>query len=215
MSAILGQLNRWRWVPAIPLLLLLPACQSSLNAPTLATSVNPPVAPDQTSTPRIELTSSPQPTSTLPTLTPTASPLPVHLVVPTRWASAASLAIDLRTSAGRGWLWQLSTDANPGDNITQSLADVALARGSVGVPVGQTPLALAVPFTSDWETISFAEAQRILEEGSPFIGVFDWNPAPPVRLPLLSSNKRLCQQHAYALKPPLCCSHWNLLSGWW
>jgi poly-gamma-glutamate capsule biosynthesis protein CapA/YwtB (metallophosphatase superfamily) len=176
--AIVGQPHGRRRAVAVLLLCLLPACQSGLNLPPLKILGKTPVMVESTTVYTPQVTATAQPTSTIPSITPTASPQPVNLAVPTRWTNEAARAIDKHEQAGTGWLWQLNTDVKPLDSLEQGLADVALVSEVEGVPAGQRPLALVVPFTSEWEDISIFEAQRILEEGSPFVAVVDWKDLP-------------------------------------
>ena len=58
-------------------------------------------------------------------------------------------------------------------------ADVWLAPDEKGLPVAQWPIALAVPFASDWRELTLEEAQRIMTEGSPFVAVMPWEALKP------------------------------------
>jgi poly-gamma-glutamate synthesis protein (capsule biosynthesis protein) len=57
-------------------------------------------------------------------------------------------------------------------------AQVALVVGTEGLFCGQRELALVVPFTSQWESITLAEAEHILTDGSPFVAMMDWADMP-------------------------------------
>jgi poly-gamma-glutamate capsule biosynthesis protein CapA/YwtB (metallophosphatase superfamily) len=178
MQAILDQSHRRCWVVAALLFCLLPACQSGLNVPSLTNLRKTPVVVESTAAFITQATPTVQPTATFAPIKPTASPQPIRLTVPTRWVDEAARAIDKRKQAETEWLWQLCTDAKPLDSVEQGLADIALVSEVEGVPVGRRPLALVVPFTSEWENISILEAQQILEQGSPFIAVVDWADLP-------------------------------------
>ncbi len=114
--------------------------------------------------------------SLTPTITITPSPEPVRMVVPGRWAGLTEQAIAATASPGR---WQLMVDDDPGHWLDRGTADLALVSSGEGVPAGERGLALAVPFTSEWEDVSLERAQEMLAEPSPFAAVLDWADMPP------------------------------------
>jgi hypothetical protein len=109
--------------------------------------------------------------SQTPTITITPKPEPVRMVVPERWAGMAEQAIAAIGSPGK---WQLTVDDDPGQRLDQGAADLALVAGGEGVPAGERVLALAVPFTSEWEDVPLEQAQEMIAEPSPFAAVLDW-----------------------------------------
>ncbi|HEY43423.1 MAG TPA: CapA family protein [Anaerolineae bacterium] len=122
---------------------------------------------------------SPSETSTLiPTVSISPTPQPVVLAVPARWADAALGALEIVNATDNPWLWQLNIQDDPTVEPLLGTAQVALVAGVEGIPCGQRPLALVVPFTSQWESVTLAEAQHILSDGSPFIAVMDWADMP-------------------------------------
>ncbi len=113
-----------------------------------------------------------------PTHTPSPSPSPVLLAVPERWMSTAAQAIEQLESQGTRWQWQLDTGGDAAKKVSQGFADLALVPSAEGIHAGTRRFALGVPFTSDWETITTAQAQEILTQGSPFVAVMDWAELP-------------------------------------
>jgi poly-gamma-glutamate synthesis protein (capsule biosynthesis protein) len=65
-----------------------------------------------------------------------------------------------------------------------SEADFALLLGDAGLPVTSRALALAVPWTSEWDQISLNDARTILEDGSPFVATMEWSQMDPTLKPL-------------------------------
>jgi poly-gamma-glutamate synthesis protein (capsule biosynthesis protein) len=93
------------------------------------------------------------------------------LVAPDNWVEAASSAIALLEASGTEWQWELQT----ADGGT---AHAVLKTGDDGMSAGQRPLALAVPFTTDWEAVSLAEAEDIVANGRPDLLVIDYADMP-------------------------------------
>ena len=157
------------------LALLLASCRAGTSELIQAPPVGIQVSPTAT------VAHTPRPSST-PTLIPTPfispTPQPVILAVPTRWADAALEALEEVTANDSPWLWQLDIHDGPVVELMLRSAQVALVAEVEGIPCGQRPLALVVPFTSQWESITLAEAQLILSDGSPFIAVMDWADMP-------------------------------------
>lgn len=157
------------------LVLLLTSCRTDVSefieAPLVETQVSPPTT----------MTHTPRPSGT-PTLIPTPfispTPQPVVLAVPVRWAEAALEALEEVNTHDSSWRWQLDVHDGPAVEPMLRSAQVALIAGAEGIFCGQRPLALVVPFTSQWESITLAEAQDILTDGSPFIAVMDWADMP-------------------------------------
>jgi poly-gamma-glutamate synthesis protein (capsule biosynthesis protein) len=157
------------------LVLLLTSCRTdvseSIQAPPGDT-----LAPPTTS---VADTPSPLGTATpipAPLISPT--PQPVVLAVPARWADYALEALEEVHAHGSSWQWQLDIHDDPDRELMLQSAQIALVAGSEGIISGQRPLALIVPFTSQWESITLAEAQQVLADGSPFIAVMDWADMP-------------------------------------
>jgi poly-gamma-glutamate capsule biosynthesis protein CapA/YwtB (metallophosphatase superfamily) len=124
---------------------------------------------------------SPSPSET-PTLIPTAfispTPQPVVLAVPAQWADAALEALEIVNARDTPWLWQLNIYEESSAEPMLRTAQITLVAGVEGIPSGHRPLALVVPFTSQWESITLEEAQHILSDGSPFIAMMDWADMP-------------------------------------
>lgn len=104
-----------------------------------------------------------------PTPPPTATRNPVQqftLVVPEVWQEVARTAVAAANAdaAQTGFAWTLADKEG-----------LRLQAGAEGLLVGQTPLALAVPFTLDWEEVSRAEAEHIQRAGHETVVVLPWH----------------------------------------
>jgi len=98
----------------------------------------------------------------------------VLLAVPNRWAGVTEQALaEIDSQSGR-WKWQLEVDDDPSSGLTQGKVNLALVPSDDGVSAGERTLALGVPFTSEWEGVTLAEAQELIAEESPFVAVLDW-----------------------------------------
>jgi poly-gamma-glutamate capsule biosynthesis protein CapA/YwtB (metallophosphatase superfamily) len=157
------------------LVLLLASCGSGTNEDFQAPLLN------TTNAHATATLHSPSPSET-PTLIPTVStsptPQPVVLAVPAQWADAALEALEEANTHDGPWLWQLDIHEDSTAELMLRTAQVALVTGAEGVPCGQRPLALVVPFNSQWESVTSEEAQHILSDGSPFIAAMDWADVP-------------------------------------
>jgi poly-gamma-glutamate capsule biosynthesis protein CapA/YwtB (metallophosphatase superfamily) len=119
--------------------------------------------------------------------TPTALPFTetLTLALAPRWLSAAenalaSLPVDYLPSA-----IQLLASEPTLALVQTSQVDLALIPDAEGILVAERTLALAVPWSSDWEGVTLDEARVIVGEGSPFVAVFEWPDLPPTFRPLL------------------------------
>jgi poly-gamma-glutamate capsule biosynthesis protein CapA/YwtB (metallophosphatase superfamily) len=130
----------------------------------------------------------PTPTAVLPTLTPTATvtatptptPLPVaRLVVLPVWETAVSRALN---QALPDWQWELLVDPNPLALLASGQAELALATETADFPLTnyphelayQEPIALTVPFLSDWTEVNRQQAHEILSNGHAMVEIMPW-----------------------------------------
>lgn len=126
-------------------------------SPTAETS--PPAAP--TETPFVEPTVSPSPSPE-----PSSTPLPpITLTVPDSWREQAASAIKQLNQTAVSRNWQL---------VENSQADVRLVNDPSGIIIRESALALAVPFTMDWESVSSERAQEIMSEGNESVRQVPW-----------------------------------------
>jgi poly-gamma-glutamate capsule biosynthesis protein CapA/YwtB (metallophosphatase superfamily) len=138
--------------------------------------------------------------------TPTLSPLPetLTLALAPRWVSAAE-----------AWLASLPVEHLPSEIqllvrepmlelIQTDQVDLALMPDAEGIPITERTLVLAVPWSSEWEGVTLDDAQRIVDEGSPFVAVFEWPELPPTLRPLLINGLHPTNQ-TYPLR-----LHWSL-----
>lgn len=137
----------------------------TLPAPTLAATALPlptavllPPTPSPTAIP----------TAVPPTSTPTSSP--ILIAVPPEWETAVRHALS-QSAAGR---WQLTAVDDPAAQIT-------LQTNGDGALLWQRPLALAVPFTTDWEAVTPAQAQEIMANGHPLVTILPWTDLSPTQ----------------------------------
>ena len=132
-----------------------------------AAAIAPPTASIE-ATPIITATASPSPTPSAtftPTPTVTPSPTPAPTPAPRRVAIPPSAPPVTLTSP-----WVAASVAEGEVRVGDS-AEFALIPTSGGLPVAQRPLVLAVPFTTQWENVTWARAQTILAEGDPRVTV--------------------------------------------
>jgi poly-gamma-glutamate capsule biosynthesis protein CapA/YwtB (metallophosphatase superfamily) len=141
---------------------LLPAPNPSPTQPITAT-VMAPIMSAQTAVP----TDTPALTPT-----PTSTPVPqISLAVPEQWQKRAELAVELLNQERGGADWQIVS--------SEMTADIVLVSETGHLLLGQEPIALAVPFTTDWEGTTSENAQAILSQGHELVTVMPWRELPP------------------------------------
>jgi poly-gamma-glutamate synthesis protein (capsule biosynthesis protein) len=94
----------------------------------------------------------------------------ITLFVPDSWKEQAASAIDQLNAPAVWRTWRLVDD---------NQADVRLVNEAGGVIVGETAVALTVPFTLDWESVSNDRANEILNEGHELVSVIPWHQMRP------------------------------------
>lgn len=162
-----------RWL-ALLLVVLLAACGGATDEGVTAVPSPQPAALATLAPSPVPPTFTPVPLPT-PTATAVPSPTPrpsVALFVPNEWQDAAQRAVDTLNSAGDGWQWSLTDDVQ---------AAVRLVNGSEGTVVHQEPLALTVPFTTEWEATDGETANDIVANGHPLVEVRPWRGMPPTQ----------------------------------
>ena len=165
-------------------------------SPVIATAALPAVVP-ATNTPLV-------PTATLvPTLEPTATPRLMVLVyypseMPLPWQEAVGVVIGRLQATDLTWDWQLTADPNA--------AQISLQPGGEGIPAFQHPIALTVPFTTDWEETSSGQAAEIIQDGHPLVTVTTWEAMPRTFKALRIEGLRP-NDPAYPLQQP-----WSLMA---
>ncbi len=116
------------------------------------------------------------PTATnIPTLTPTATPKPnVQLYFPPElpqpWQEAVASIIGRLQANDPNWNWHITADPNT--------AQLTLQPGAEGLPAFQHPIALTIPFTTDWEEASSTQAADIIRDGHPLVTISSWEAMP-------------------------------------
>ncbi|MFN2105786.1 MAG: CapA family protein [Candidatus Promineifilaceae bacterium] len=138
-------------------------------------SLTPPAAPPPTSAaptpaPSASPTLQPSP-SPEPAAVPSSTPLPVFtLSVPDSWEGRAKQAIAELNNSATTHSWRLEESDE---------ADVRLVNNQPGVLVTETSLALSVPFTTAWESVTYDQALEIMEQGDELVTVIPWPEMKP------------------------------------
>ncbi len=193
-------------VLAVFLFILLAACRPDVSDTAPSQQMYKPTSLTLATPPR--LTSSPTKlVRSSPTVASSPTPQPVTIVVPARWSGITSEVIDQLSKDTVLWVWQLKISEDPAEEVAQGNADVSLVSGDEGIPAGQRPLALVVPFTSEWEEISLVEAKQIQTMGSPFVAVMDWADMPATHRALRVDGLRPSDPD-YPLQQP-----WSLVTA--
>jgi poly-gamma-glutamate capsule biosynthesis protein CapA/YwtB (metallophosphatase superfamily) len=154
----------------------LPTTSMAVATNVAATLTPPSLATSTSSVPTVSSTNTPTPTATATaTATPTATPLPVaRLVVPPAWERAVT---DAMTEFPPGWQWELLVDPNPLSLLTAGQAELALTTETADYPhqlAYQEPIALTVPFLSEWTDVNRQQAQEILSSGHAVVEIMAW-----------------------------------------
>lgn len=150
-----------------------PPAQMDNVAVDVTTTATPENTPSATPRPTDTPTPTPAPTDTP---TPTPTPQPVTLAVPEEWAADVSAALagaPPGDAAPFSWNVVVADDAQLA--LDDGRADLALVRGGDGIVVREEPLAFSVPFTTNWELISAADAAAILADGHRVVQVIPWS----------------------------------------
>jgi poly-gamma-glutamate synthesis protein (capsule biosynthesis protein) len=113
-------------------------------------------------------------------------------------ARAAAAATDF-------YEWQISVVNDPETSFRRNQAQLALVAGTEGIAAGQRPLAVAVPFATDWEQVTLAEARSIQADGHELASVMPWDQIAPEQR-ALGVEGRHPTDPAYPLQQP-----WSLL----
>lgn len=173
------------------------ACDSAMPAPAAPGEALPPTRARPANTPAPSRGSSSLPTAVVnvratpsppatpsATATPTSEPAP-RIAVPASWQTevkeAGAVAGDFR--------WGLIVSDDPEGLVARGQADVALVPGTGGIPAGQRPLVLAVPFDSQWIGVTTAEANTIREQGHSLVDVLPWDRLEPEQRGLLVDGR--------------------------
>lgn len=166
-----GILQRRLCVLGVMVWLLGSGCQAPLPAPP--TGLQPTATGGPPATPATPLPSA-TPTP-IPSPTPSPSPIPAATLTPTPWRVALP-ANAPPLSLPEGWVTAVAEELES--------AEIALLPTAGGIPIGRRPLALAVPFTTAWENVTWTEAQSIIADGHQLVTVMPWANMPPNLKPL-------------------------------
>ena len=107
-----------------------------------------------------------------PTNIPTNTPVAlISLAVPERWKPQAEAAVDLLNEKPDAAKWQI---VSPGNT-----ADIQIVKGPGHLKITDEPIALTVPFTTDWEETTNENAQTIISQGHELATLTPWREISP------------------------------------
>ncbi|MBK8901767.1 MAG: CapA family protein [Anaerolineaceae bacterium] len=142
--------------------------------PTLAQAVATELAPPTPVPPATNTPEAPTATAVPPTPEPTNTPLPpLTLAVPDAWQAIISQVL-AQASTSRSW--QIVPASQP--------ADANLIENGGGQLIWQEAIVIAVPFVTEWEFITQADAEAILANGHQLAVVRSWSELTPDWKPL-------------------------------
>lgn len=149
------------------------------SGPASTATVGSTDTPEPTPTPEATTTPSPTP---LPTETPAPAPTPepVTLAVPMDWEAEVIEALArANDTLPPGYHWAVMAADDPAAELAAGNAQAALLPGAEGIIVREEPLAFTVPFTTNWEALSPADADAILAGGNSLVRVIPWSAMTP------------------------------------
>ena len=142
----------------------LPTITPTLARATAAQLAPPTPIPPATNTPVV-----PTAAITLQAIPPTNTPLPaLNLAVPAGWETITGEALANATTSR---VWHIVPADEP--------AAAQLVENGAGQLVWQEPIVLAVPFTTEWEFITQADAEAIMANGHQVATVLPWSALTP------------------------------------
>ncbi|MFO7681886.1 MAG: CapA family protein [Chloroflexota bacterium] len=155
-----------------PLSLPTPTSQTQ-PAPALATAAHTPTAEPPTPTAVPSQTPIPPATATATTV-PSPTPKPVvSLFLPAAWQAIADTIVTELNAAHPATDWVLSS--------SEPSAQISLVNQEGGLPVHQEPLALVVPFNTNWDNTDQLTAQGIIDQGHGLVKVMPWSHIHPAQ----------------------------------
>ncbi len=177
------------------LLLSLVACQAGNDYAGMYSA--PPITPSATSSP---LETANQSLAQASSTATEGTPQKIVLFVPARWGEAAAQAIEDLANTGTLYEWHVEVVDNDQENLPVE-AHLSLIPDASGIPAGERPIAMAVPFASEWGPLSLEEAQELIQQNSPFVAGIDWDDMSPSFSPLQVAG-RLPGDPLYPLQQP-------------
>lgn len=90
--------------------------------------------------------------------------------LPEPWQAILEDILGRLQNTDPNWDWQITADP--------TTAQLTLQPGAEGIPAFQHPIALTVPFTTDWEETSSGQAADIIRDGHPLVTVTTWEAMP-------------------------------------
>lgn len=163
------------------------------SAPAVATLAPPTERPPSPS-PVAPAPTRAQPTAT-PTVAPTAKPTashtplaPLRLGVPAQWEAAVRAVTVEIESAPR---WQLVISDDAGRLLAAGDVEAALVPGDEGFVAASIPLALAVPFATDWDGVTLEQARDIQANGHDLVTLIPWDRLSATHRALLVDGRHI------------------------
>lgn len=155
-----------------------PAVVVAPHTPTAVSTLTPPTATAAPTSLPATATSLPSPTAapTAVPLTPTPAP-PLVLALAPEWETAVAPLISQLNRPSQPW--QLLVTDDPAAALADGRARLALSESEGGTLVYQEPVALALPFTTEWEATSLADARAILADGHRLVVPTLWSAMTP------------------------------------
>lgn len=196
------------YLPFLLLILLLAACGQQERPPSSTPSPSPtsqpePALAEASATPTAIATATAVPTATsLPsptTIPPSPTPPPlVSLFLPPRWQAKSETILAQLQAASPAYAWVLSSD--------ETAAQISLVNSTEGLIVNREPLALVVPYNTNWDYTDQATAQGIIDSGHALVRVIPWAQIQPTQK-ALRIDGRFPTDDAYPYH-----THWSLLA---
>lgn len=171
--------SRYRFLGFISVLLLLggASCRKAQPivavVPTVAQTAVLPTAPPPTPLPPLPTPYLTIPLTATPTVLPTPTPLPLHIAVLPEWETAVRTATNANDPP-----WQITVHEQPATLLQSGAVDAVLDWNQEGILIRQTPIVLAVPFMTNWESVTLAEAEQILANGHEAVTIQLWSDMP-------------------------------------
>jgi len=155
----------------LALLMMLAACQPGGESKHSQVAPDPTQGATEIALPVIKATEGER---LSPTPTSSTTPQSVSICVPAEFLDAIVQSVETHMVRGELMPWVVMSCDDPATEVAQGNADLALVPGRETILVGSNRIALVVPFGSLQESLTLAQAQQVLDQGSASIQVMDW-----------------------------------------
>ncbi len=156
---------------------------TAVNPTLVTTNTVPTITASPTTIPSQSITD-PLPTSTPATAPQLPTPIPTAILPPPTPMPPLKIAVppdlidwmdstfsDFESDGQIQWLSEETPSLNN--------AQLAIVPHGNGTLLYQSPIALTVPFTTEWEVVTLAQAEEILATGHALVTVIDWHTIEP------------------------------------